>query len=291
MSTPMYTPQPGGSGTKTALVAGGLIALLVSNIALWYRLETTRSEDRQTSQAMLSEIAALKEASSATTASHRRSLETLKEELEAARQQANQAAGHAKQEAQAHADQLARQLSEAQAKQQAQVQSEITDVQQQTSSANAKIGEVSGDVTTVKTDLGTTKAQLDKTIANLKQVQGDLGVTSGYVATNGKELEALKRLGERNYFQFTLLKKDKQPKRVGDISLKLKSVDHKHSKFTVIVLADDKTVEKKDKTINEPLQFYVAKGGKQPYELVVNEVGKDQVTGYLATPKDAATRN
>jgi chromosome segregation ATPase len=286
----MYTPQPSGSGVKTALVAGGLIALLASNIALWYRLETTRTEDRAASQAMLTEIAALKDASSVTTASQRHSVETLKEELEAARQQANQAAGHAKQEAQAHADQLAKQLSDAQAKQAAQVQSEITDVQQQASTANTKIGEVSGDVTAVKTDLGATKAELDKTISNLKTVQGDLGVTSGYVATNQKELDALKRLGERNYFQFTLVKKEKQAKRVGDISLKLKSVDKKKNRYTLEVLADDKTVEKRDKGVNEPLQFYVAKA-KQPYELVVNEVGKDQITGYLATPKDTTPRN
>lgn len=290
MSSPTYTPPPSGSGVKTALVAGGLIALLVSNIALWYRLETTRTEDRTTTQAMLSELAALKESASVTTASHRRSVESLKEELEAARQQANAAAGHAKQEAQAHADQLAKQLADAQAKQHAQVQSEITDVQQQASTANTKIGEVSGDVTAVKTDLGSTKAELEKTVANLNKVQGDLGVTSGYVATNGKELEALKRLGERNYFQFTLVKKDKQPKRVGDVSLKLRSVDKKHNKYTLEVLADDKTVEKKDKGINEPLQFYVAKA-KLPYELVVNEVGKDQITGYLTTPKDTSPRN
>lgn len=290
MSSPSYTPPPSGSGVKSALVAGGLIALLISNIGLWYRLETTRTEDRDTSKAMLNEIAALKEAASVTTASHRRSVETLKEELEVARQQANAAAGHAKQEAQAHADLLARQLSEAQAKQQAQVQSQITDVQKEATTANAKIGEVSGDVSTVKTDLGSTKAELDKTIANLNKTIGDLGVQSGYVATNAKELDALKRLGERNYFQFTLVKKDKQPKRVGDISLKLKSVDRKKNKYTVEVLADDKTVEKKDKGINEPLQFYVAKA-KQPYELVVNEVGKDQITGYLATPKDTSARN
>lgn len=290
MSSPTYIPQPSGSGVKTALVAGGLIALLVSNIALWYRLETTRTEDRDANRAVLAELNSLKEAESVTTASHRRSVDTLKEELEAARQQANLAAGHAKQEAQAHADQLAKQLTDAQAKQAAQVQSEITDVQQQASSANTKIGEVSGDVTAVKTDLGSTKAELDKTIANLNKVQGDLGVTSGYVATNGKELEALKRLGERNYFQFTLIRKDKQPKRVGDVSLKLKSVDKKHNKYTLEVLADDKTVEKKDKGINEPLQFYVAKA-KQPYELVVNEVGKDQITGYLASPKDTTPRN
>lgn len=290
MSSPMYTPPPSGSGVKTALVAGGLIALLASNIALWYRLETTRTEDREASKAMLTEVTALKEAASVTTASQRRSVDTLKEELEAARQQANQAAGHAKQEAQAHADQLAKQLADAQAKQHAQVQSQITDVQTEATKANTKIGEVSGDVTAVKTDLGSTKAELDKTIANLNKVTGDLGVQSGYVATNARELDALKRLNDRNYFQFTLLRKEKQAKRVGDISLKLKSADKKKNKYTVEVLADDKTVEKKDKGVNEPLQFYVAKA-KQPYELVVNEIGKDQITGYLATPKDTTPRN
>ena len=289
MSSPTYTPPTSGSGVKTALVAGGLIALLASNIALWYRTETARNEDRAASQAMLAQITALKEASSVTTASQRRTVDSLKEELEAARQQANLAAGHAKQEAQAHADQLAKQLADAQARQQAQVQSQLTDVQKEASTANTKIGEVSGDVTAVKTDLGSTRAELEKTIASLNKTIGDLGVQSGYVATNAKELEALKRLGERNYFQFTLTKKDKQGKRVGDITLTLKSADKKKNKFTLSVLADDKNVEKKDKGINEPLQFYVAKA-KQPYELVVNEVGKDQITGYLATPKDTTPR-
>jgi chromosome segregation ATPase len=289
VSTPMYTPQPSGSGVKTALVAGGLVALLVSNIALWYRLETTRTEDRTTNQALMAEITSLKESSSVTTASQKRNVETLKEELEAARQQANQAAGHAKQEAQAHADQLAKRLTEEQAKQQAEVQSKITDVAAKADTANTKIGEVSGDVTTVKADLGSTKSELEKAVANLNKVTGDLGVTSGLVATNGKELDALKKLGDRNYFQFTLARKDKQAKRVGDISMKLKSADKKHNRYTIELLADDKTVEKKDKGINEPLQFYVAKA-KQPYEIVVNTVEKDQITGYLATPKDTVPR-
>lgn len=289
MSSPVYSPQPSGSGTKTALVAGGLVALLISNVALWYRVETTRSEDHATNQALLAELSNLKEAASVSTASARRNVESLKEQLEAARQQANQAAGHAKQEAQAHADQLAKRLADEQAKQQAQVQSQITDVQQQATTANAKIGEVSTDVTNVKTDLGSTKAELEKTVANLNKVTGDLGVQSGYIATNGKELEALKRLNDRNYFQFTLLRKDKQPKRVGDISMKLKNADKKHNRYTLELVADDKMVEKKDKGVNEPLQFYVSKA-KQPYEIVVNTVDKDQVTGYLATPKDTVPR-
>jgi hypothetical protein len=271
------------------LVAGALVALVASNIALWYRLESTHTSLQQANDRLLAEVTNLKEASSVTTASQRRSVESLKEQLEVARRQANQAAGQAKQEAMARAELLTKKLADEQAQLHQQVQSEITDVKQQATTANAKIGEVSGDVTNVKADLGSTKAELEKTIGNLTKVTGDLGVQSGYIATNGKELAALKRLGERNYFEFHL-GRTKQPQRVGDITLQLKKVDPKRNKYSVDVMADDKRYEKKDKNANEPVQFYVAKA-RQPYELVVNEIKKEEIVGYLSTPKDTTPRN
>jgi F0F1-type ATP synthase membrane subunit b/b' len=284
--TPIYSPQPAGSGVKTALVAAALVALLVFNVYLYFALDHTRTDLVKMRETMQTEISSLKDATSVTTASQRRSVETLKQELEAARRQANQAAGQAKQEAVVRAEQLAKQLADEQARQHQQVQSQISSVQQQ---ADAKIGAVSGDVNSVKSDLGSTKSELEKTIANLNKVTGDLGVQSGYIATNSKELAALKRLGERNYFEFNL-GKTKQPQRVGDISLLLRKTDPKHNKYTVDVLADDKKYEKKDKNMNEPVQFYVAKA-RQPYELVVNQIKKNQIVGYLSTPKDTTPRN
>jgi len=148
---------------------------------------------------------------------------------------------------------------------------------------------VNSEVSTVKTQVASTRSELDKTIGDLKKVTGDLGVQSGYIATNGKELSALKRLGERNYFEFNLAKA-KTPQKVGDITLLLKKTDQKKNKYTVEISADDKKTEKRDKNVNEPVQFYVAKA-RQPYELVVNEIGKDVIKGYLATPKDQIARN
>jgi uncharacterized membrane protein YccC len=285
LASPMQVPQPAGSGVKTAVVAGALIVLAASNVYLFFALDHTRTDLAKTREALLTEITGLKETSSVTTASQRRTVEALKEELETARRQANQAAGQAKQEAVARAEMLSKRLADEQAKQQQAVQSQISTVQQQT---DAKIGAVSGDVSTVKTDLGSTKAELEKTIANLNKVTGDLGVQSGYIATNQKELEALKRLGERNYFEFNL-GKTKQPQRVADITLHLKKTDAKHNKYSLDVMADDKLTEKKDKGVNEPVQFYVAKA-RQPYELVVNEIKKDHIVGYLSTPKDTTPR-
>jgi hypothetical protein len=120
-------------------------------------------------------------------------------------------------------------------------------------------------------------------VAELTRVTGDMGVMSGLVAKNGTELSALKQLGDRNYFEFNL-SKTKAPQKVGDIAIQLKNTDPKKNRFTITLIADDKTVEKRDKNVNEPVQFYVAKA-RQPYELVVNEVKKNQIVGYLATPK------
>jgi hypothetical protein len=133
-----------------------------------------------------------------------------------------------------------------------------------------------------------TDSELKKTISNLNSVKGDMGVQSGLIATNANELAALKRLGERNYFEFKL-GKSKQRQRVGDITLLLKKTDPKRNKYTVEVMADDKLTEKKDRNVNEPVQFYTAKA-RQPYELVVNSVAKDQIAGYLATPKEQVAR-
>jgi hypothetical protein len=147
---------------------------------------------------------------------------------------------------------------------------------------------VSSEVGNVRTEVASTKSELQKTIADLKSVRGDMGVQSGLIATNSTELAALRSLGDRNYFDFKLAK-TKAPQRVGDVAIRLTKTDEKKNKFTITVIADDKTVEKKDKNINEPIQFYVAKA-RIPYEIVVNTVSKDQIAGYLATPKVQSAR-
>ena len=166
--------------------------------------------------------------------------------------------------------------------------SEISEVKTAANTANAKIADVSTDVGGVKTQVSATQAELQKTISMLKTTQGDLGVQSGLIATNAQELQALKRLGERNYFEFKIGKsKDRQ--RVGDITVLLKKTDPKKNKYTIEVMADDKLTEKKDKNVNEPVQFYTSKA-RQPYEMVVNQVQKDLIVGYLATPKEQSGR-
>lgn len=144
------------------------------------------------------------------------------------------------------------------------------------SGVKTDVGKVKDDVSATQTDLAATKAKLEHAI-------GDLNKESELIATTHDELEVLKHKGDRNYFEFTLVK-GKDPTHVATVGLQLKSVDAKKSKFTIYVMADDKKIEKKDKSINEPLQFYTGRDHNL-FEVVVNAVNKNTVGGYLATPK------
>jgi F0F1-type ATP synthase membrane subunit b/b' len=155
-----------------------------------------------------------------------------------------------------------------------------------------QVSTVSSDLTGVKTDVGGVKTDLGKTqndvagaLSQLQSMKGDLSDHASLIARNHDELEVLKHRGDRNYYEFTLTKGQKKP--VGTVSLELKKTDMKKSRFTLTVYADDRSYEKKDRNVNEPLQFY---SGKDPalYEIVVNTIGsKNQVSGYLSTPKTA----
>lgn len=289
ITNPPPAPPPSGGGVKIAILFGAVIALLAATVYLFYQLNTVQKDLTATKDSMLNEIAKIRETASVTTQTNRRTTEILKDELEAARRQANAAVGQAKIDATKHADELAAALKVEQQKQLQKVNAEVSQVKEAATTANTKIGEVNTEVGNVKSDVAATKSELEKTIAQLRTTQGDLGLQSGLIATNAKELQALKTLGERNIFEFKLAKA-KAPQKVGDIAVLLKKTDPKKNKYTIEVVADDKTVEKKDRNINEPIQFYVSKA-RQPYEIVVNTVSKDIIVGYLATPKVQATRD
>jgi chromosome segregation ATPase len=270
------------------VILGGVTGYLYNELT---KVQADVSETRNT---LLDEIAKFRESAAVSTQTNRKSVQQLKVDVDAARAAAGQLAGQAKIDAEKHADELAGRLEKEQqqeAQRVAAVSTEVGQVKEQASTANTRITQVSGDVSTVKTDVAATRSELEKTIANLKATQGDLGVQSGLIATNGKELAALKALGERNYTEFKIAKVKKNvPQKVGDISVVLEKTDPKKNQYTIFVIADDKRVEKKDKSINEPVQFLLSRAS-QPYELVVNEVRKDMIVGYVSAPKVQTPRN
>jgi chromosome segregation ATPase len=265
----------------------GVVAVLIAaNVYLYMQLDKVKKNLVATSDAAQSRLDKLEEAASVSTRSNRRTVEQLQAQLERARRQANQAAGEAKDEALKKVEETRAALEAAQEQAKQQLTSDISKVKE---SADTQFSQVGNEVTSVKGDVASTKTQLEKTVADLKRATGELDGHSVLIATNQKELSALQALGERNYVQFTVAK-SKQPQKVGDVAILLKKADLKKKSFTIELTFDDQQVEKKDRTVNEPVQFYTSKA-KQPYEIVVNSVKKDTIVGYLSIPKVLNTRN
>jgi len=151
-----------------------------------------------------------------------------------------------------------------------------------------KIGAVATEVGGAKKDIEATRSDLEATKGKLDRSLGDMNVMSGLIAHSRDDLDELRRRGDRNYYEFTL-QRSKNAQRVGPVQMSLSRVDQKKSKYTMTVFVDERAIEKRDKTSGEPVQFYVKGSSRMaPYEIVVFDVGRNQINGYLATPKDGS---
>jgi len=277
------------TGAIAALSVGLVLALAGDGYLLVQsnRQNQNPSDMRDGTQAQISKLG------DATTTLLEQRMQALNAELKDAQDSANTAIKRARAEAQKQGKDISTKLEE----DQQQVADQINQVKEFATTADSKITAVSSDVNSVKGDVtgvkddvtgvkqtvATAQAQLEKTTSDLKRAMGDMGVMSGLIATNGKDLQALRELGERNYTEFDLTKTMRERK-IGNVTIALRQTDPKRNRYSLQIVADDKRVDKKDRTINEPVQLYVG-GGHQPYEIVVNQVKKDEVVGYLATPK------
>lgn len=189
------------------------------------------------------------------------------------------------------AAELARQQKAAQeAAQEAaqQLASQLGQLQQEQVTTKGSVGSLTTDIAGVRGDVKSTKDDLAATRSELQRVIGDLGIQSDLVAHNRTELEELKLRGERDYVEFNLRRSDRI-QRVGSVRLELKRTDPRRQKYTVNLVVDDKTVEKKDKNVYEPVQFY-QEGFRAPTEIVVNKIERDRITGYISSPKKKEDR-
>ena len=160
---------------------------------------------------------------------------------------------------------------------------ELAEMQNQTNAQLATKASVD-DVNKIGTDVNGVKTDLDATKNNLQMARGEFGTL---IARNHDEVEELRRLGERDYYEFTIDKKNSREK-VGNLMVELHTTNLKKSQYGVTIFVDDQRHDKKSLTANEPLYFFES-GARAPLEFVVNQVGKDKITGYLSVPKANST--
>jgi chromosome segregation ATPase len=289
------THQPSAMRQAFPWILSGALALSLGANYMQSQKTTALSSDIGS---LRSEMAAVKTTIKNSEDAVARSVKGVEESLEATKQElSKKATQQTRVVVQRQTNQLDAKWKKEHAEQVERLNGELAAIRESAQQASSKISDINNEVGSVKTDVGTvktevanTRTELDRTLSDLKRVRGDMGEMSGLIATNSKELGALKSLGERNYYEFNLAKSAGQ-QRVGDIRLNVRKADLKRSRYSLEVVVDDKKIEKKDKTVNEPVQFYVSSKTRQPYEVVVYEVQKDRIIGYLATPKVQVARN
>lgn len=260
---PVYHPEDHHSNTGKWILTVVAVAYVAASAYFLFDMHgklEKMTQDQAASQKQFADLSKRMQSAEADT-------ETLGEKI-----------GMTKKEMAARAEELQRQQRASMAK----VQEEAN---KQISAVAGEVGSVKTDVGGVKTDVASTKAALADTQAQLQHAIGDLGVQSGLIANTRGDLEALKHKGDRQYYEFTLLK-GASPQAISTVALQLKKTDPKRGKYTLNVTSDDKTIEKKDRNQSEPVQFYTGRD-HMLYELVVWTVDKNKIAGYLSTPKNA----
>lgn len=263
---------PEGKNHTTMFVAI-FVALALMAVGEIYSLNSlgTLRESVQASQAVTKQelTAQLNDRLTALEQSNARVLEDLKENVEAT----SKSAGTTKADLR-RARALVTKLQTEQDKQAQAVKEELARKADQ-----EQVGALSGQVTNTRQDLDETKKTLDATRSDLGMARSEFGTL---IARNHDDIEYLRKLGERNYYEFTLNRN--KPEQVAGLGLVLKKANVKHHRFNLNVVANDMTVEKKNRTIDEPI-FFSVQGSKRFYELVINQVQSGQVKGYISTPK------
>jgi hypothetical protein len=291
-----HAATPASTGWKPWAASGALAAVLLGGGGAMYVHSNNLENDLKTMRtSTAADIESLRAANNAQAEANRKTIAEMNAQIEQAHANAQKIAAQARFNVDRSAKTtaaLVTSMQEAQKQEAERLQAALGEIKNSSETnfaqVNGKVGEVVTEVGTVKTDLGNTKTALDSAIAELKSVRGDMGVQSGLIATNSKELAALRELGDRNYYEFALSKQAPTATFAG-VNMKLRKTDLKRNKFNLDLISDDKRVEKKDKNLHEPVQFYVG-GARQPFEIVVNEISKDKIVGYLATPKVMTAR-
>lgn len=273
-------PEKTTSSTPAIVFALVLVAAAATNVYLFSRVKTLEVEAHTMRQQIETELTRANESSAYRTTQARREFEELREQVNKAQSQITQKTDA---NTRAHTQRLADTVAKKQREQQELLLGELQTVSGKAGVAQEGVDEVRGDVLAIKTDAQQTRLELSETGAAVRSTQNQLIDLDSAVAETAGSIQELRTLTERQRVAFSLKKSDHM-ERVADIYLRLKDTNPKNNRFTMELMADDKKIEQKKKSVHEAMRFYLL-GSEQPYEIVVTSIQKDRVNGYVTKAK------
>lgn len=282
MSITTIDPKPEKETSSTPVIVFALVLVFAAatNVYFFSRVKHLEVESHTIRQQLETELAKANESSAYRTTQARREFEELRDQVNKAQTQITQKTDA---NARAHTQRLADAVTKKQREQQELLFGEIQTASGKAGVAQQGVDEVRGDVLAIKTDAQQTRLDLNETDAAVRSTQNQLIDLDSEVTDNAGNIQELRKLAERQKVAFSLKKSDHM-ERVADIYLRLKGTSPKNNRFTMELMADDKRIEQKKKSVHEAMRFYLL-GSEQPYEIVVTSVQKDRVNGYVSKAK------
>lgn len=275
------TTEVRSGGRAWKIIGGVAVAALIGfNVQMMNKVGDIEESSASERAALTSEVNDLEASLSAQSGMHQREISELQSSVEKTK---NEAAARARAEARRGAEQLAKTIAEKEREQQDMFLSEIGNVRGVTDTNRQGIEDVNVKVTGVQTDVDEARVALNETADLLTNTQGDVDAISGRVGTHEAAIERLRMQGQRDVTQFELAVAKERTK-VESIHMRVKDIDYRKNRYTLEVMADDEVTVHKNRLLNQPVEFYVT-GVSQPYEVVVTDIERNQVMGFLATPK------
>jgi len=280
-----YEDGPESSGMKWKVIGAFLFgAVLLGNVFLMSKVRTLEDQADTERKMLRSEIAKLQENVSSNNGAQARQLREIREELE---ETSKATTNRARSEAQRQSNRVAKVIGEKQREQQEMLLGQLGGIDSATKNNHDSIETVKGSVDGVRSAVNENSSKLGETAAALEstsnELRGAIDGVDGEMDKHAAAIEALRMKGERDVTSFVLAK-SRDRKKVQDIQVRLRNADVNKGRYTLEVMADDRVFVQKDRYVNQPVEFYVI-GASKPYEIVVTSVKKDQIVGYLATPK------
>lgn len=262
---------------------GLVLALAAGEFFLFDGVRSLRSEASTMQASLVSEVSGVRMSTSLANDARGEQLEWLRAQVQEAIGDVQAAAGLAAHEAQWYARQLGARLALKQRHDQDIASRELSGARQAAERAQAAAGALAGEVYETRAAMAGAASGIDSAGTDIIGSRADLAMLGAGAAANARGLLSLSAAGERAYYEFDL-RKGEQASTADGVAIVLRKANPRQNRYTIDLIAGNRVLEKKDRELNEPVTFFVS-AHERPYEVVVNSIGKDRITGYISAPK------
>ena len=263
-------------------IAGAAAVLFAADAYLMRQIREFSQDVIRMERSTVRDLGGIRQEAAAANDAHHGGIEALAAELVAARYETAAAAGDARTDAERYAEQLAKRVVESRRIERRWVDTELTNVRKVMDAADESTRRLARELREARAASATTRTANAGAATRESLFLSDIDALKRIAADHRDELAARQASAACDIFEFAIRKTGK-PKELAGVSVLLLRADSKGSRYSVEIVAGGRKIEASNRTAYEPVRLYT--GARAPLELVVNEIRKDEIRGFISVPR------